>query len=206
MMFGPEIWLVLLGWAVAGGSPGPATLAISGTAMSAGRSAGVAISLGVLAGSATWGLSAALGMSALMLANAWLFEVIRYAGAAYLLYLAFKSFKSALRPKAVTIAPQSNERLFLKGFLIHLTNPKAILAWGAIYAIALPQGADSALVWNLFAMLVLTSMLVFVGYGVLFSHPAIARGYLASKRWFDGVFALLFGAASLKILTARLEV
>lgn len=205
-MLGPEVWLVVLGWAIAGGSPGPATLAISGTAMSAGRAAGVSVASGVVVGSASWGIAAALGMSALMLANAWVFEVIRYAGAAYLLYLAAKSLRSAVRPKPVTMQPQSNESLFLKGFLIHITNPKAILAWGAIYAIALPSGASAGMVWQLFGLLVTTSIIVFIGYGILFSHPAVVRGYVSAKRWFDALFAALFGAASLKILTARLEV
>jgi threonine/homoserine/homoserine lactone efflux protein len=54
-------------------------------------------------------------------------------------------------------------------------------------------------------MLIICSVTVFVGYGLLFSHPAIVRGYVAAKRWFDACFAALFGAASLKILTTRLE-
>ncbi len=204
-MFGPEILLVVLAWGIAGGTPGPATLAISGTAMGAGRGAGVSVALGIVAGSACWGTAAALGMSAVMVANAWMFEVIRYAGAAYLLYLALKSLKSALNPKPLVVKPQSKERLFLKGFLIHLTNPKAILAWGSIYAIALPKGSGTAEIWQLFGMLITMSTFVFVGYGILFALPAVSKRYAAMKRWFDGAFAALFGAASLKILTARLE-
>ncbi|QTN34602.1 LysE family translocator [Cognatishimia activa] len=205
-MFSAEIFLILIGWAVAGGSPGPATLAVSGAAMGGGRAAGLAMAAGVVAGSASWGVAAGLGMSALMLANAWIFEIIRYLGAGYLLYLAVKSLRSALKGGGLTMQTVSVERLFVKGFLIHITNPKAILAWGAIYAIALPAGAGAAQVWQLFGFLIVTSMFVFFGYGILFSNPAIVRGYTAAKRWFDGIFAALFGAASLKILTARLEV
>ncbi|MGR3815488.1 MAG: LysE family translocator [Cognatishimia activa] len=205
-MLSAEIFLILIGWAVAGGSPGPATLAISGAAMGGGRAAGLAMAAGVVAGSASWGVAAGLGMSALMLANAWIFEVIRYLGAGYLLYLAVKSLKSALNGGGLAMQTVSVERLFVKGFLIHITNPKAILAWGAIYAIALPAGAGAAQVWQLFGLLIVTSMFVFFGYGILFSNPAIVRGYTAAKRWFDSIFAALFGAASLKILTARLEV
>ena len=205
-MLSAEIFLILIGWAVAGGSPGPATLAISGAAMGGGRAAGLAMAAGVVAGSASWGVAAGLGMSALMLANAWIFEIIRYLGAGYLLYLAVKSLRSALKGGGLTMQSVSVERLFVKGFLIHITNPKAILAWGAIYAIALPAGAGAAQVWQLFGFLIVTSMFVFFGYGILFSNPAIVRGYTAAKRWFDGIFAALFGAASLKILTARLEV
>ena len=205
-MFSAEIFLILIGWAVAGGSPGPATLAISGAAMGGGRAAGLAMAAGVVAGSASWGVASGLGTSALMLANAWIFEIIRYLGAGYLLYLAVKSLRSALKGGGLTMQSVSVERLFVKGFLIHITNPKAILAWGAIYAIALPAGAGAAQVWQLFGFLIVTSMFVFFGYGILFSNPAIVRGYTAAKRWFDGIFAALFGAASLKILTARLEV
>jgi threonine/homoserine/homoserine lactone efflux protein len=202
-----EYFVILIGWAVAGGSPGPATLAISGTSMNLGRGAGLAIAAGVVCGSASWGIAAALGMSALMLANGWVFEVIRYVGAAYLLFLAAKSLKQALS-KTPDVAPARvpSSRLFMKGLLLHLTNPKAILSWGAIYAIALPEGAGMADIWALFAFLISTSMFVFFGYAMMFSSAAIAQGYRRMQRWFHLVFAALFGVASIKILTAKLEV
>ncbi len=204
-MWGPELLFVVLAWGIAGGTPGPATLAISGTAMAAGRSAGVSIALGIVAGSASWGIAAALGMGAVMQANAWLFELIRYAGALYLLYLAFKSMKSAISPRPLMHRTASIERLFVKGYLIHITNPKAVLSWGSIYAIALPNGAGMIQIWQLFGALLLMSTFVFVGYGVLFALPAVSEKYKQMKRWFDAAFAALFGAASLKILTTRLE-
>lgn len=206
-MIAPEVWLILLGWAIAGGSPGPATLAISGTAMGQGRIAGLQIAGGIVLGSASWGIAAALGMSAVMVANAWLFEGVRYAGAAYLLFLALKSLRSALQPNRVASeAKDRGRQLLAKGFLIHITNPKAIFSWGAIYAVALPAGAQMAQVWQMFAALICVSMLVFFGYGILFSSPTVARGYQRMRRGFDLAFAGLFGAASVKILTARLEV
>jgi threonine/homoserine/homoserine lactone efflux protein len=204
-MTGYESALLIFAWMVAAGSPGPATLAISGTSMGHGRKAGLTIGAGIVCGSATWGIAAGAGMSALMLANLWLFEVIRYAGAAYLLYLALKSLRRAMDPVTVTGgAGPAPRRLFLKGLLLHLTNPKAILSWGSIYAIALPPGSGPAAVWELFALLLSASIAVFLGYAVLFSSAAIARGYAAARRWFDLTFAVLFGAASVKILTAKL--
>ncbi len=200
----PELWIILLGWALAGGSPGPATLAISGTAMAGGRVAGLSVASGVIAGSASWGIAAGLGMSALMLAHGWVFEVVRYLGAAYLFWLAVKSLRNAWVGRATSQVEPKRSRLFLKGFLLHLTNPKAIFSWGAIYAIALPPDAGALAVWQLFAALLLTSMIVFWGYGLLFSTPRIAQFYRKATRWFDAGFGLLFGAASLRILTARI--
>ncbi|MEM6406899.1 MAG: LysE family translocator [Pseudomonadota bacterium] len=197
--------LILLGWALGGGSPGPATLAISGTAMGYGRLSGLTLAFGVVIGSACWGIAAALGFSAIMTTNLWLAETVRYLGAAYLLYLALKSLRAAWVGKVVKqTAPPARRAFFIKGLLLHLTNPKAILGWGSIYAIALVPEAPAASVWVLFACLSATSCVVFLGYAVIFSAPPIARGYLKAKRLFDAGFGLLFGAASLKLLTTRL--
>ncbi len=198
--------MILFGWFLAGASPGPATLAISSTAMEHGRRAGLTIASGVLVGSASWGFASAVGMSAVMVANAWLFDVVRYLGAAYLLFLAFKSLKSAAWPQTTTLTKVSGNNLFWKGLLIHLTNPKAVFAWGSIYALALPSDAGYLAVFELYLVLLGIGVLVFIGYGFLFSSRAVARSYAMLKRWFDLAFALLFGGASLKLLTSRIEV
>ncbi len=197
--------VLLMGWMVAGGSPGPATLAISGTSMQQGRLAGLSLAAGVLFGSASWGVAAGLGFSAMMMANAWIVELLRFAGAGYLMYLAIKSLRSAWKGKAIEPVKVPRRKLFVKGALLHLTNPKAILSWGAIYAIALPGTAGSAMVWSLFGWLFAGSIVVFFGYAILFSSAPIAQGYLKAKRVFDMAFGVLFGFASLKILTARLS-
>ncbi|WP_075995480.1 LysE family translocator [Salaquimonas pukyongi] len=199
--------LIILAWMIAGGSPGPATLAISATSMQHGRRPGLTIAAGIVAGSAGWGIAAALGIGAVMLAHAWLFELVRYLGAAYLLFLALKSVKSAMHPPQIAETVKVKARnLFVKGLLLHLTNPKAILSWGSIYAIALPAGAGGDQVAALFFMLITASMVVFLGYAILFSWQPIAAGYGRLRRWFDLAFAALFGGASLKILTTRIEV
>jgi threonine/homoserine/homoserine lactone efflux protein len=206
-MSGWEFTVLLVAWAVAGGSPGPATLAIAGTAMERGRSAGLAVATGIICGSAAWGIAAALGMSALMLAHVWVVDVLRYVGAAYLLFLAVKAMRSAMsdKPLATVGAKRGSLRgLFMKGFLVHITNPKAIFAWGAIFAIAVPPGSALGDIAVTFGALITVSCCVFWGYGVLFSLGAFVRGYQRMRRWFEGAFAVLFGAAGLKILTTRL--
>ncbi len=175
--------------------------------MGRGRRFGLAMSLGILFGSASWGVAAALGVSALMLANAWVFEVIRYIGAAYLLYLAFKALRSAMKPGSAgqeRLISGTFRSVFAKGALIHLTNPKAILSWGAVYALVLPVGAQTTDLLITFAYLYAGSIIVFIGYAFLFSSPPMVAAYRKARRWFEGTFALFFGAASLKILTTRI--
>jgi len=204
-----EFGAIWLAWMLAGGSPGPATMGIAGTAMSVGRRQAIAFALGILAGSASWGIAAALGLSALMLANAWVFEVIRYFGAAYLGWLALKALKRAVAPSAGgpmgTPFQGSFRTLFAKGAAIHLTNPKAILSWGSIYAIIAPADATTGMLLGYFALLYGGSIIIFLGYAVLFSSERVVRKYARAQRWFDFVFAGFFGFASLKILTARLQ-
>jgi len=196
--------LLLLGWALGGGSPGPATLAISSTSMEHGRHNGFMLALGVTVGSATWGIAAALGFSAVMVANAWAFTLLRYIGAMYLLFLAFKSLRSAWKGGGITAVTAPRSGFFVKGLLLHLTNPKAILGWGSIYAIALSSDAGPLIVAELFAALITTSAIVFIGYSFLFSTAPIVRGYMRMRRGFEVAFGLLFGAASLKLLTTKL--
>ena len=206
-MTGFEFSLLLVAWAIGGGSPGSATLAIAGASMNRGRTAGLAVAAGVFCGSATWGLAAALGLSALMAANAWVVETLRYVGAAYLLFLAYKAARSALSDKSlmpVAAGQGGLGRLYVKGLLIHLTNPKAILGWGAVFAIAVPVGALQISVLETYGALLSVSCGVFFGYALLFSTGMFVRGYQRLRRWFEGAFAVLFGLAGLKTLTARL--
>lgn len=195
--------LILLGWAAGGGSPGPATLAISSTSMAQGRRTGLQLALGVVVGSAIWGIAAGLGFSAIMMSNVWLFETVRYIGAAYLLYLAVKSLWSAWIGGQPKTATPTRVGAFGKGLALHLTNPKAVLGWGAIYAVAMTPDASPASVALLFSALIFTSATVFLGYAILFSSAPIAAGYLRMKRGFDLTFGVLFGAASLKLLTTK---
>ena len=195
--------LLLLAWGLAGGSPGPATLAISGAAMRHGRRAGLATGFGVWCGSAIWGVAAALGVSALMLSYAWVAEALRIAGALYLIWLGYKSLKGAIRPSPRAEVTPPASRAFLRGLFIHLTNPKAILSWGAVFAVALPSGALGAEVWGVFAALSSVSALIFLGYGALFAAAPIRRGYARAGRWIEGAFGLLFGAAGVSLLAAR---
>ncbi|OIQ45732.1 MAG: amino acid transporter [Roseobacter sp. MedPE-SW] len=207
-MIGPEWAALWLAWLLAGGSPGPATLSIAGTSMNTGRRAGLVFALGILFGSACWGFAAAAGLSALMLANAWVFELLRYCGAGYLLFLAGKSLRSALAPHGPLTQSAyggTSWQLFGRGALIHLTNPKAILSWASIYSLVLPAGASPVEVFGLFGFLYSGSILVFIGYAFLFSTPGVVAPYMRMKRWFEFAFAGFFGFASLKILTARLD-
>lgn len=202
-----DLPLILIAALLASASPGPATLAIAGTSMARGRGAGLALAAGITTGSLMWSISAAAGLGALMLAHGWVLEVIRYVGAGYLLWLAYKSARAAWRPATLKTAEVagSKRKLFAKGLALHVTNPKAVLFFGALYAVGVPADAGWQALATVIVAVGIQSLVVFHGYALLFSTPAMTRGYIKLRRWFEAVFALGFGAAGLKILTTRLS-
>ena len=194
---------------IAVASPGPAVLAIAGTSMRAGRRTGLVFASGVTTGSLAWSIGAAAGLSAVMLANAWLIEAIRWFGVGYLLFLAFKSARAAITPgddampQGLALTP--GRRAYARGLALHLTNPKAILFFGSLYSFGVPIDASVSDLAMIVVLVGFQSAIVLHGYALLFSNPVVVRGYLKLRRWFEGAFALAFGYAGVRILTAKLQ-
>jgi threonine/homoserine/homoserine lactone efflux protein len=201
--------LIMLAAFIAVASPGPAVMAIAGTAMRAGRRTGLAFASGVSTGSVTWSIAAAAGLSAVMLANAWLIEAIRWCGALYLLFLAFKSARAALKPGDAAMpqgfAAATLRRAYARGLALHLTNPKAILFFGSLYSFGVPADASVGDLALIVVCVGIQSTVILHGYALLFSNPAVVCGYLKLRRWFEGAFAAAFGYACVTILTAKLQ-
>ena len=200
-------WLIISAAFIAVASPGPATLAISSTAMNNGRRQALVLASGIWTGSLLWSASAAFGLSALMLANAWVFEIFRYLGAAYLLYLAYRSLRLAIRP-AIAESESSVDRpadrsAYLRGLLLHLTNPKAVLFFGALYSVIVNPNAQAGVLLSIILVVGCTSGSILFGYALLFSIARVRAWYDRSRRLFDSLFAGFFAFAGLKIWMTR---
>jgi threonine/homoserine/homoserine lactone efflux protein len=92
-----------------------------------GRAAGISSALGIAAGSFLHSVFAAVGLSALVMQSETAFQIIKYAGAAYLLYLAWKAWRSGSEQAAQAPPPAGLGRIFLEGLLTNLLNPKVAL-------------------------------------------------------------------------------
>ncbi|WAM52952.1 LysE family translocator [Vreelandella venusta] len=198
--------LIIVSAVAAIASPGPATLAIAGASMNHGRYFGLYLAAGVLTGSLFWSTSAAFGLAAILHGNAWLFEVLRYCGAFYLLYLALKSLRSAFNANTLHLPKMqvtSVNGTYLHGLLIHLTNPKPVLFFGSLFSIGVPATANPSELLSVILVVGLVSSSVFFGYAFLFSHERVRQIYLKSKVIFESVFALFFGVASIKLLISK---
>jgi len=204
----PGILLAYSAFLLAIASPGPNILAVIGTSMGVNRASGVALALGVASGSFTWALLTVFGLSAILATYASALFLIKIFGGAYLLWLAYKSFKSAASAHNIEAAELAGGRrtrfgYFKRGYLIQMTTPKAALAWIAIISLGLKEGAPlwvgGVIVLGTFAL----SIAIHILYALAFSTPAMVRLYGRSRRAIQGVLGTFFAFASLKLLTDR---
>jgi threonine/homoserine/homoserine lactone efflux protein len=121
--------------------PGPSVFYVVTRSMAQGRRAGLASVLGIEAATFTHTIAAALGLSALLLTSALAFNVVKYVGAAYLIFLGIRTLLARHeQQQTADVAPRSFSRLFTQGFLVNLLNPKTALFFYAF----LPQFVDPA--------------------------------------------------------------
>jgi threonine/homoserine/homoserine lactone efflux protein len=116
--------------------PGPAVLYVVTRSAAQGRRAGLASVLGIESAGLIHVTAASLGLSALLLTSALAFNIVKYLGAAYLIYLGIRTLLSREAGQHPSIpASRSHWQLFSKGFLVNLLNPKTALFFYAF----LPQ-------------------------------------------------------------------
>ena len=164
--------------------PGPDVLYVMARSLGQGKRAGLLSVLGIGAGVVVHTVLAAFGLSKLFLHVPAAYSFVKYAGVAYLLYLAWR----ILRDRSDTVVPgvprhDSARRLVGQAFLTNLLNPKAALFFVAVLPQFATQTSGDALFAELLAlglMVVALSMIVNAAYAVLASR--VAGFFLRSER------------------------
>ena len=139
-------------------TPGPAVLLTAGQAIARGFGAGFAVVLGTQLGNLVYFIVSAAGLGAILMASETAFMIIKYAGAAYLIFLGVRTIRNARR----ALEPVEAARVpvwrhpFTMGLLNQLANPKSVLFWGALF----PQFVDfqRSDLWLQFAILAVTGI------------------------------------------------
>jgi threonine/homoserine/homoserine lactone efflux protein len=155
--------------------PGPAVLYVVVQSAEQGRRVGLASVAGIHVGTLVHVAAAALGLSALIVASATAFSTVKYAGAAYLIYLGVRKLLERTPVDEYEPARESLRRAFVRGAVVNVLNPKTALFFLAF----LPQfvDADRGGVWS--QALVLG--LVFIALGLVSdSLYALAAGTVGS--------------------------
>jgi threonine/homoserine/homoserine lactone efflux protein len=129
-------------------TPGPGVLYIVARSVSQGRASGLASVAGVALGNFGNALAASLGLAALFAVSSLAFTVVKYAGAAYLIYLGIQSLRAnaaAHDANAPEVKPLDLRRIFRDGFIVALLNPKTTIFFAAFLPQFInPQGSVAA--------------------------------------------------------------
>lgn len=191
-MSDPAFWLVFFSAALALNlSPGPDLLFILSRTLSGGRRIGIASACGVCSGALVHVAAAALGISAILATSALAFAVVKYVGAAYLLYLGIQALRSAGAGAALDLraAPRiSAWRAYRQGILVDILNPKAAIFFMAFLPQFIRPGQGAVAVQLLFlgALVVLVAIIVECAMVLLAARASSAlRGNLRLNQWLN---------------------
>jgi len=168
--------------------PGPSTAIIVRQSVTSGRRAGVAAMLGNECGVVLWGLAAAFGLSALLLASRVAYDAMRIAGAVFLVTLGARALWRSRRAAAAVTEPapvraESRWRAYRLGLLTNFANPKAGVFAVSFLPQFVPAGASVlpvlvalSLVWALIDMVWYLSLIWLAGRaGRVFARPSVRR-------------------------------
>lgn len=156
------------------------------------------------AGAALRSGAALLGLSALMAQVAWLYGTLKLAGGVYLLYLAVRLWRGASRclPRASDppTTAQTDAQALRLGLLTNLTNPKALVFYGSIFAALLGPDSPPWVKGAAFAIVVTNAMLWHAALACFFATAGAQRSYRRVKNWVDRSAAIALGVLGTRLI------
>jgi threonine/homoserine/homoserine lactone efflux protein len=183
--------------------PGPAVLYIVAQSVDQGRFAGFVSALGIGVGGLVHVLAATIGLSSLLASSATAFTIVKYAGAAYLLFLGIRRLLTReTAENEIVRPPRSRRRVFVDGVVVNVLNPKTALFFIAF----LPQFVEpdaGAATLQIFA-LGLIFVVIALGSDSLWAITAGTLGgwlkqspaYFAVRRWLTGTVFVALGLST----------
>jgi len=189
-------------------TPGPDTAITIRNTLFAGRTSGMMTALGIACGQAIWALATSAGIVAILLASEPLFLAIKYAGAAYLIFLGLQSLHEAVRPSAAATTV-SKERVartlsaaaaFRQGVISDLGNPKMAV----FFASLLPQfvPAEDATFFSFFILGLIFALMTLawlVLYAIVVSKIGDLLRRPTVRRWIEGVTGSVLIALGIRV-------
>jgi threonine efflux protein len=196
------VWLLYVAAMV---SPGANVLLVSQLAASDQIRSAWFAGLGVALGAGLWATCAVLGVNAVFSAFPGLRITLQIVGGAYLLYLATRLWRSGAASWRVAAVAVSGRTAFRLGFLTNITNPKAALFFGSVFAAAFPAQPSAALQMMAVAVVVVSAVCWYTLLAYLFSRQNIQRTYARASRTANKAASLAFAALGAGLLLAALR-
>lgn len=166
-------------------TPGPNMIYLVSRSLCQGRRAGLISWLGVVCGFAVHVLSAAVGLTALFMALPYGYEIMKYVGAFYLLYLAWQALKPGARSPLETqnLPDETPKKLFLMGFLTNALNPKVAVFYMSVLPQFIQADHGSIFVQSLTLGGLQTLIASLMNLIIMLSATAIAGWFAVNQQW-----------------------
>lgn len=166
-------------------TPGPNMIYLISRSICQGRKAGVISLFGVIAGFLVHMLAAAIGLTALFLAVPLAYEVLKWAGAGYLLYLAWQAVKPGARSpfEARNLPTDPPRKLFLMGFLTNVLNPKIAVFYLSIFPQFVSPEHGSVFMQSIVLGCTQIAVSFTVNLVIALSAAKLAAWFLRNPRW-----------------------
>jgi len=185
-------------------SPGPNVLVVTQTAASRARRAGVCAALGIATGAALMSSAALAGLGFVFGEFAWLHAMLKLVGGGYLVYLGVRLWRSARAPAALGPPPdavaRTDWRAFGLGLVTNLTNPKALLFYGSVFAALFGPDAPRWLKLAAIGVIAANSTAFHVALACLFATPRAQAGYRRIKPAVDRIAGAGLAALGLRLM------
>lgn len=167
-------------------TPGPAVLLVISQSMRNGFKSSQMGTLGVLTGNAIYFVLSAVGLVALLIASATLFQIIKWVGAAYLIFTGLKMLLAKRHREDANqemITPKRSVRLFSEGLVTQLSNPKAIVFFSALLPQFISPGGrvvEQFMILGITSIVVEFPVLLIYGWAAERGSRLILKGKLSS--------------------------
>lgn len=193
---GPALYAFLIATLALALTPGPAVVFIVTRTLAQGRAAGLSSLSGVALGNLANAVGASIGLAALFAASSLAFTLVRWAGAAYLVYLGLQALRRPAAPAVGTPPPRAEPRkLFRDGFFVALLNPKTTLFFAAFIPQFLhPEGSQAAQALTLSVLFVVIAAMTDSLYTLLAGSLApLLRGVAGRGRYLSALVYFALG-------------
>lgn len=193
---------------ILGFTPGPDNLFVLMQSATQGQRAGIFVVLGLCVGLIIHTTAVAFGLAAIFAASATAFTLLKFAGAAYLTYLAWQAFRA---PAARITGKNSHQtdmrRMFLRGVIMNLTNPKVIFFFLAL----LPQFVKAdrgTITLQLFSLGFIFILATLIAFGSITCFATAVSERLSrspgTQRWLNRIAGTLFLAMAARLAVAEI--
>ena len=181
--------------------PGPDFVAVVRSSMTHGTRAGLLTTLGVSLGLCLYATLSLLGLSAILVKYQWLTWAVRLLGGAYLIYLGIRLLRA--RPQAIDLDPANppaRHRAILFGFLVTLTNPKAIVLFASVFATAVTASTPVWLMGVMIGLVTASSLAWYSCVSLFMSSGPVMRRFQRARHWIERAAGVCFIGLGGKVL------